>query len=258
MVRISRQAKIGLGCEIADTAIIYSNVELDDGCKIGEFCIIGHPARGQSAGRTLKIGAGSHIRSHTTVYEGSTFGPRLMVGHGCMVREGIKAGRNLQIGSMNDLEGDATFGDWVRFHSNVHICRGTSLGDLVWIFPYVVTTNDPAPPSGLQLGPTLDHGTVVCTQSIVLPETTMGIGAFAGAMTRASGTIPAGALVVGNPCKLVGTVRKVKYPANNYNHPWMTHHGWYYPDEAQDRIREVGAMVEAACDALEKELSIKA
>jgi acetyltransferase-like isoleucine patch superfamily enzyme len=251
MGRVSSKAKIGAGCDIAETAIIHDNVELGEGVRVGEFCILGHPARGDAAGVPLRIGQGSHIRSHTTMYEGSAFGPRLIVGHGCMIREGITAGINLQIGSMNDLEGDASFGDWVRFHSNVHICRGTVLGDLVWIFPYVVTTNDPAPPSGLQLGPKLEHGSVVCTQSIVLPGTTMGIGAFAGAMTRVGGAVPAGALVVGNPAKQVGSVRRIKYAPKGYNHPWMSHHAWYYPEDAHARIAELGAQVEAACDALE-------
>lgn len=254
MAKISSKADIGKNVQIAETAIIEDNVSIGDNSIIGHYCIIGARAKSDFSGRRLTIGASSNIRSHTIIYEGSTFGPRLMVGHSCMIREGITAGTNLQVGSMNDLEGDATIGDWVRFHSNVHICRGTTIGDLVWVFPFVVTTNDPAPPSGLKLGPTLEHGSAVCTQSVVLPETRVGLGALVGAMTRAAGAIPASGLFVGNPGKLIGSVRKIRYVPHGYQHPWMNHHSWYYPIEAHARIKEIENLANLACEELEARL----
>ena len=236
---------------IAETAIIHDHVELGDNSSIGEYCIIGHPARGEASGKTLKIGAGANIRSHTIIYEGSEFGDQLSVGHSSILREGIKAGVNLQVGSMNDLEGMALIGDWVRFHSNVHVSRGTTIGDLVWIFPYVVTTNDPIPPSGLCEGVTLDAGSTVCTGSVVLPGTQVGVGAFIGAMTRAGGIIRAGALVIGNPAKMVGSVRRLKHVDSGKQHPWYTHHADAYPPKAQSRIAEILAEVETACDEID-------
>jgi acetyltransferase-like isoleucine patch superfamily enzyme len=102
------------------------------------------------------------------------------------------------------LEGEAQIGSWVRFHSNVHLCRGSWVGDLVWIFPNAITTNDPIPPSGLCHGPRIGHGAAVCTGSVVLPRSIIGDGAFIGAMTRVGGEVPSGALVVGNPGQVVG------------------------------------------------------
>lgn len=251
MPRISPKARIGSGVDIAETAVVHDNVEIGDGSVIGDFCIIGHPARGEFAGRPLRLGPGALVRSHSVLYEGSVFGPGLMVGHSTMIREGVAAGVNLQIGSFNDIEGDCTIGDWVRFHSNVHVSRGTSIGDLVWIFPYTVTTNDPIPPSGLKVGVRIDSGAALCTGSIVLPGARVGEGALIGAMTRAQGEIPAGALVVGNPGKTVGSVRRLRHPETGKQHPWMRHFSPYYPEEAQPRIRELAARVEAACDVLD-------
>ncbi|MBK8196760.1 MAG: hypothetical protein IPK75_00200 [Acidobacteria bacterium] len=255
MARISSKAKIGDNCRIAETAVVHENVELGSDCEVGEYCILGHPVAGKVSGQPLRIGRRAIIRSHTIMYEGSSFGDDLRVGHSSLVREGIVAGVNLQIGTLNDLEGDCAIGDWVRFHSNVHISRGTRVGDLVWVFPYVVTTNDPIPPSGLQVGCTLAAGSVVCTSSILLPGTHLGQGAFVGAMSRASGNVPAGALLVGNPGRVIGSVRRLVHAQTGKNHPWMTHHASAYPPEAQSRIKQILRDLEEACEQLEAKLA---
>lgn len=251
MARISKKALIGRNAQIAETAIIHDNVILGDDVEIGEYSIIGHPARGDWQGRRLSIGSRAKIRSHTVIYEGSDFGDDLSVGHSSMIREGVKAGANLQIGTMNDLEGDCVIGDWARFHSNVHISRGTEIGDLVWIFPYVVTTNDPIPPSGLQVGTVIGAGSAICTSSVVLPGARLGEGVLVGAMTRAGGEVPAGALVVGNPGRIVGSVRRLNHLQSGKQHPWMGHFSAGYPDSARARIAQLRKIVDAACDLLE-------
>lgn len=72
-----------------------------------------------------------------------------------MLRLGKKviAGKNLQIGTLSDLQGHCEIGDYVRLHSNVHI--KSVPGNFVWIFPYVVLTNDPYPPSDSLVGVTV-------------------------------------------------------------------------------------------------------
>jgi len=257
MSRISSRAKIGANCQIAQSAIIHDNVELGPDCVVGEYCVLGHPTSGKLAGKPLRIGRGAMIRSHTIMYEGSSFGDKLRVGHSSLIREGVNAGANLQIGSLNDLEGDCQIGDWVRFHSNVHISRGTRIGDLVWVFPYVVTTNDPIPPSGMQVGVTLEAGSVVCTSSILLPGTHLGTGAFVGAMSRASGLIASAALYVGNPGRVIGSIRRLSHAGTGKQHPWMTHHAQAYPHEAQQRINQLMQELLAECDQLEAKLSIE-
>jgi UDP-3-O-[3-hydroxymyristoyl] glucosamine N-acyltransferase len=253
--RISPKAQIGAGAQIAETAIIHDNVSIGVNCRIGEYCIIGHPASGPYEGRLLRIGDGAIIRSHTVVYEGSTFGPDLAIGHSSLIRAGVTAGTNLQIGSFNDIEGECDIGNWTRFHSNVHLSRGSWVGDLVWIFPYAVTTNDPIPPSGLKVGVTVEDAAVICTSAIVLPGAVVGLGAFVGAMSRAGGKIPPAALIVGNPGKIVGSIRKLRYAPTGQQHPWMSHHANAYPKAAQAKLGDLLTKLESACDQLEAELA---
>lgn len=252
---ISEKAKIGKNVAFGANVRVYDNVVIGDNAVIGDFCILGHPAGGDYKGKALILGEGAIIRSHSILYEGSEFGPDLRVGHSTLIREGLVAGCNLQVGSFNDLEGEARIGDWVRFHSNVHIGRGADIGDLVWIFPYVVLTNDPIPPSGLKEGVTLGAGSVVCTSAVVLPGANVGAGAFVAAMARARGDIPAGALVVGGEGKVIGSIKKLKHRPSGKQHPWMNHFAAAYPEEAQARIKALHQEVEAAILVLEDSLA---
>jgi carbonic anhydrase/acetyltransferase-like protein (isoleucine patch superfamily) len=118
----------------------------------------------------------------------------------------------------------------------------------VWIFPYVVTTNDPIPPSGLCEAVTIGDGAVVCTSSIILPGYSLAVGAFVGALSRVSQDVPVGGLYVGNPGKLIGPVTRLRHKPSGKQHPWYGHHGDAYPEAAQNRIREIARIVENACD----------
>lgn len=252
---ISEKAEIGKNVTFGANVRVHDNVVIGDNAVIGDFCILGHPAGGDYRGKPLVLGEGAIIRSHSVLYEGSEFGPDLRVGHSTLIREGLVAGRNLQVGSFNDLEGEAKIGDWVRFHSNVHIGRGADIGDLVWIFPYVVLTNDPIPPSGLKEGVTLGAGSVICTSAVILPGASLGVGAFVAAMSRARGSVPAGALVVGGEGKIIGSIRKLKHRPSGKQHPWMSHFATAYPQDAQARIQALHHEVEAAIVALENSLA---
>jgi UDP-3-O-[3-hydroxymyristoyl] glucosamine N-acyltransferase len=128
-------------------------VEIGDNSIIESYCELG-VSNHLSQGALLRLGANTHIRSRSTFYEGSVFGTGLVTGHNVTVREYI-AGENLQIGTLSDIQGHCVIGDYVRLHSNVHIGQKAKIGNFVWIFPYVVLTNDPHPPSDVLKGVTL-------------------------------------------------------------------------------------------------------
>ena len=240
---IAAGADIGSNCEIGPGVIIHGGVVLGDNSRIGPYTILGNPPASAGPRAKLEIGAGATVRSHCVIYAGSTYGADLRVGHHTMIREGVQAGRDLQVGSFNDLEGDVTIGDHVRFHSNVHIGRGAHIGNLVWLFPYVVLTNDPIPPSGLKEGVTVGDGAVVCTSSVVLPGTVLGRGAFVGATSRVRGNIPPAAVVVGLESRVLGPLTMLRHKPTGKAHPWMQHHADAYPAEAQPMIAALYAQL---------------
>lgn len=229
---ISKHARIGRDVKIGPFSIVYDNAHIGDGTVIDGYCEIGYPTP-LAEGRPLVIGANSTIRSHSVFYEGSTFGDRLVTGHRVTVRENTVAGANLQLGTLCDLQGDCTIGDYVRFHSNVHIGKHSKVGNFVWIFPYVVLTNDPHPPSHVQMGCEIGDFAALATMSVVLPGVKVGMHALVAAHSMVGKDVAPHTVVGGAPAKFIcDTVKiKLKDGTDRPAYPWTTHFQRGYPAE---------------------------
>lgn len=227
---ISPKAKIGANVEIGPNTIIYDNVEIGDNSIIGAFCEIG-VANYLSKGLPLIIGKNSNIRSHSIFYEGSTFEEGLTTGHRVTVRELVRAGKNLQIGTLSDLQGHCEIGDYVRFHSNVHIGQHSKIGNFVWIFPYVVLTNDPHPPSNTMLGVTVEDYALIATMSVILPGAVIAEGCLIGAHSSVKGKTEKHSIYVGSPAKSVGPTSRIKLEDGSDAYPWTKHFKRGYPED---------------------------
>ncbi|MFW1911294.1 DapH/DapD/GlmU-related protein [Acinetobacter ursingii] len=227
---VSEKAKIGENVTIGPSTIIYDNVEIGDNSVIGAFCELG-VANHLSKGEKLIIGKNANIRSYSIFYEGSTFGDGLTTGHRVTVREKAIAGKNLQLGTLCDLQGHCEIGDYVRFHSNVHIGQHSKIGNFVWIFPYVVLTNDPHPPSETMMGVTVEDYAAIATMSVILPGATIAEGCLVGAHSSVKGQTEKHCIYVGNPAKNVGPTSKIKLEDGTPAYPWIKHFKRGYPDE---------------------------
>ena len=71
----------------------------------------------------------------------------------------------LLIGTLGDFQGHATIGDYVRTHSSVFIAHHARIGNFVWIFPHVVLTDDPHPPSEVRRGVVVEDYASIATMS---------------------------------------------------------------------------------------------
>lgn len=228
---VSPLAKLGEGVRVGPFTIIHDHVEIGAGTVIDGYCELGYPTP-LAAGLPLVIGAGSTIRSHSVFYAGSRFGDKLVTGHRVTVREKTVAGANLQIGTLCDLQGDCTIGDYVRFHSNVHIGKMSSIGNFVWIFPYVVLTNDPHPPSDVLLGCSIGDYAAIATMSVILPGVTVGSHALVAAHSMVGKDVAPATVVGGSPSKFICETSKIqlKDGSGNPAYPWTTHFRRGYPD----------------------------
>jgi acetyltransferase-like isoleucine patch superfamily enzyme len=226
---IHPNTSIGGNVSIDAFTIINESVEIGENTSIGSHCQIGVPH--QSSDKRLKIGTGSTIRSHSVLYRGSTFGDQLETGHHVSLREGIQAGKNLRVGSYSDLQGDTTIGDFVRLHSNVHLGKQTKVGNFVWIFPFVVTTNDPQPPSNFVLGCIIEDFSAIATGSIILPGVIIGHDSLVGANSTVNKKVEPFSLVIGSPARWIKDVRDLKDPDLKQSYPWRKHFHKGYPNE---------------------------
>lgn len=229
---ISKKAEIGENVNIGAYTIIHDNVIIKANTAIESYCELG-VSNHLSAGEKLVIGENSHIRSRSTFYEGSVFGPQLVTGHNVTVREKTIAGINFQIGTLSDIQGHCEIGNYVRTHSNVHIGQHSKIGNFVWIFPYVVLTNDPHPPSNVMQGVIVHDYAVLATMSVILPGAVIAEGTFIGAHSSVGGKTEKNTLYSGSPAKKVGPASKIRLKDGTRRpaYPWRQHFHRGYPED---------------------------
>lgn len=233
---IDPAAKLGHNVKVGHNTVVYGDVEIGDDTTIGEFCVIGEPV--PSATTPLRVGAGSTIRSHSVLYQGSEIGSRLETGHFVLIRAGARIGENLRIGSYSSLEGDMRIGDFVRMQGNVQIGPGTVIEDCAWIFSLVTATNDPLPPSHVFSPVRIGAGAVVCVGATLMPGSTVGTGAFVAAGAQAKGDIPAG-VFVDVTGEVKGPITHLIDLGSGTRHPWTRHFGDALPQDAAERVHEL-------------------
>src|SRR5204862_2000985 len=140
------------------------------------------------------------------IYSGGRIGARFECGHHVTIREGVRIGDGVRVGTSSDVQPDAAIGDYARLHSNVFVAARSTIEELTWLFPYVVLVDDPHPPSDTCTeGPTIRRFAVVGAQSTVYPAVEIGEGAVVGAMTLVRRDVSPRALVIGVPGMVVGT-----------------------------------------------------
>lgn len=226
-VRIGEGVTIRPGCILEDNiviedrvyldygTIVHDNVTIGSGSCIGERCILGEYTADFYADRVQKehplfIGHDSLIRSETIIYGDNHLGAYLQTGHRVTIREQADIGHHVRIGTLSDIQGYCEIQDYVNLHSNVHVGQHSVIKRFAWLFPYVVLTNDPNPPSNSLMGVTVEEYAVVATGTVVLPGKTIGEGALVGAASVVTHDVPANTVAAGNPAREKGGTERVK------------------------------------------------
>jgi acetyltransferase-like isoleucine patch superfamily enzyme len=195
-------------------SIVFPGVVWESDYSLGSFTIIGQPPRGQAPGATATyIAAGASIGSHTVIYSGNRIGRNFRTGHGVLVREDNEIGDEVSIGSGSNVEHHVRIGTGVRLHSNVFVPELSVLEDGCWLGPNVVLTNAryPASPTAKQdlVGVHIEARAKIGANTTILPGIRIGAGALVGAGAVVTADVPAGAVVVGNPARILKQVSEI-------------------------------------------------
>lgn len=230
---VSSEAKLGDELEIGPFSIIHGDVILGNRVKIGAYCELGIQTL-LGDGTPLIIADDALIRSHSVLYQSSSFGIGLVTGHGVTVREKTFAGAGFQIGTSSEIQGDCTVGDYVRLQSNVFVGKKTTIGNYVWVLPYVVLTNDPTPPSNQLFGCTIEDYASIAAASVVLPGVVVGHHSLVAAQACVTKNVPPNMVVAGVPARVVGNTNTIKLRdgSNRPAYPWTHHFTRGYPASA--------------------------
>lgn len=220
-VVIKRNVEIGKNVIIEDNVyidfnvIIRDNVHIKKNTYIGSNSIIGEYTGDffddyKMKNRPVVIGEHSLIRSGTIIYGDCNIGDYFQTGHRVTIRENTNIGHHVSIGTLSDIQGECHIGNYSRLHSNVHIGQKSYIEDFVWIFPYVVLTNDPTPPSNELLGVHIASFAVVATGSIILPGINIESDSLVGAGALVTKNVTKFSVVGGNPAHVIGDTRKIR------------------------------------------------
>lgn len=145
-----------------------------------------HPTADVQASR---IGAGTRIWQNAVVLPGAVIGENCNICAGCFV------------------ENDVVLGNNVTIKNGVSLYDGLRLEDDVFVGPNATFTNDPMPRSGCRpagfLKTVLRRGASIGANATLLPGLTVGEGALVAAGSVVTRDVPAHAVVMGNPARIV-------------------------------------------------------
>ena len=197
-----------------DTAVIYPGVVWDGDFSIAPFVIVGQLPRGQRSGDLqTRIGSGACINSHTVIYAGNRIGRNFRTGHRVLIREENEIGDDVSIGSGSNVEHHVRIGNRVRLHSNVFVPELSVLEDDCWLGPNVVLTNAryPAAPSTKEelVGVCIEKRAKIGANATILPGVRIAADALVGAGAVVTVDVPSGAVVVGNPARVIKQISQI-------------------------------------------------
>jgi UDP-2-acetamido-3-amino-2,3-dideoxy-glucuronate N-acetyltransferase len=167
----------------------------------------------------------THFYAHPSaiIDEGCEIGEGTKIWHFTHVMPNCKLGKNCNLGQNVVISPEVVLGDNVKVQNNVSIYSGVICDDDVFLGPSMVFTNVINPRSAVNrrdqyLKTHVGKGASIGANATIVCGHDIGEYAFIGAGAVVTKTVPAFALVVGNPARQTGWMseygHKLKFDAN--------------------------------------------
>jgi acetyltransferase-like isoleucine patch superfamily enzyme len=172
------------------------------------------------------------IHPNAFVHDKALVDEGVCIGHGTRVwafthlLSGAQIGAECNICEQVFIEGDVVVGDRVTVKCGVQLWDGLRVEDDVFIGPNVTFTNDLFPRSKCYpesfLQTHIKAGASIGGGAVILPGLTIGEKAMVGAGSVVTKSVPAGAVVVGNPARVIRLLAEASDEPGRRSakHPW--------------------------------------
>ena len=213
---------VGVDVQLGEDVLVGANVVVHRGTVVGARCVIGdHAVLGKrpqlarhSSARgevgALELGEGASVGSGAIVFAGSRIGAEAIVGDQAFVRERTVLGAGSVIGRGSAVDNDVSVGSRVRVQTGVYLTAFSIVEDDVFVGPGVLTTNDDTMArhgSEHRLcGAVLRRACRVGGAAVLTPGVEIGEEAFVAAGALVTRDVPARAVVMGVPARVVREV----------------------------------------------------
>jgi UDP-2-acetamido-3-amino-2,3-dideoxy-glucuronate N-acetyltransferase len=208
--------EIGAGVSFGAHVVVHADTVIGAGCAIEDHAVLGRRPRlardsspAADFGR-LQLAERVTVCAGAILLAGARIGAGTIIGDQSFVRERSSVGAGSVIGRGSVVDNEVSLGARVRVQTNVYLTAFTVVEDDVFVGPGVTTTNDDTmarhgPQMALR-GVVLRRACRVGGGAVLTPGVEIGEEAFVAAGSLVTRDVPARAVVMGVPAKVVRQV----------------------------------------------------